>query len=295
MKHFKLPLYFLSILSLTIISCSDDEISTSEDSADFTLNINGLEDLGDQAIYEGWLIVDGSPVTTGTFTVDASGGLSQDQFTVNADDLSSATTFVLTIEPQPDNDPAPSAVHILAGDILDNSASLSIAHPAAIATDFEQSTGKYILATPTDDDMNNEDSGIWFLDNSSGTPVAGLELPSLPEGWIYEGWAVINGTPVSTGTFREGAGADNQAFYSGVNQGPSYPGEDFLSNAPAGLQFPISLLGGTAVISVEPFPDNSAAPFTLKPLVGQIDANATVHTVNELGTNFNFPSGSFTR
>jgi hypothetical protein len=72
--------------------------SFSANSQTVTLDITGLEDLGSSYQYEGWLIV-GGPVTTGTFTVDGSGMLSQTVFNVGLSDLIGATTFVLTIEP----------------------------------------------------------------------------------------------------------------------------------------------------------------------------------------------------
>ena len=223
--------------------------------------------------------------------------MSRTSFEVEAADLEAASTFVLTIEPQPDNDPAPSAVHILAGDFSGTNANLTVGHSAAIATDFTASTGDYILATPTDGMDNNEASGVWWLDNSGAAPVAGLDLPTLPEGWKYEGWAVIDGTPVSTGTFTNVAAPDEAAAYSGTMDGPPFPGEDFIQNAPSGLTFPTDLTGTTVVISVEPSPDNSPAPFLLKPLVGPVAADAAVHTVQSMNNNATAtnPTGSVSR
>ena len=74
-----------------------------------------------------------------------------------------------------------------------------------------------------------------------------------------------------------------------------FPGEDFLMNAPSGLTFPVDIAGGTAVISVEPHPDNSPNPFTLKPLVHNIPASAVDHTVYDMGQNLSFPTGTVTR
>lgn len=288
----KYNLFLLLIFSMTLfVSCSDDENATDS----FNLNISGLEDLGSTAIYEGWLIVNGSAVSTGVFTVNSAGELSQNSFEVSAEDLENATTFVLTIEPSPDPDPAPSDVHVLAGDFTNNSANLLVSHPAALGNDFSTVSGSYILATPTDGADNNENSGIWFLDPTSGSPMAGLDLPTLPPGWAYEGWAVINGTPVSTGTFLSASGADDSAPFSGSMAGPPYPGEDFLLNAPSGLSFPTDLAGGTAVISIEPVPDNSPAPFLLKPLVGAIQQDAADHTLYNMDANLSFPTGSVSR
>ncbi len=296
MKLINLNLLAIALVTLIFASSCGEEDNATPANAEFTFNASGLEDLGSNYAYEGWLIVDGAPVTTGVFTVDADGNPSATTFSAATEDLDAATTFVLTIEPSPDNDPAPSDVHILAGDISNGSADLSVEHPAALGTDFTSGTGTYILATPTSASMDDEKSGVWFLDPTAG-PGAGLDLPTLPAGWAYEGWAVIDGTPVSTGTFLSASGADDAAPFSGTNPGPPFPGEDFVQNAPSGLSFPTDLSGGVAVISVEPVPDNSAAPFLLKPLVGAIAADALDHTPytmdnNALNTN---PTGSFNR
>ncbi len=153
-----------AISLFTLFGCSNEEptIVPQPSGTTLTLNINGLEDLGTDALYEGWIIVSGSPVSTGTFSVDANGNLSKTEFELDANELSAATAFVLTIEPNPDSDPNPSAVHILAGDFSNNSASVTTGHSAALGVDFANSTGNYILATPTDGAMTNENSGIWF-------------------------------------------------------------------------------------------------------------------------------------
>lgn len=282
--NFKLSQLAMAFMCLVFLaSCGSDDDTDIQTTETFDLEINGLEDLGQSAIYEGWLIVDGNPVSTGLFSVNSDGVMSSNTFTAEKEDIESASTFVLTIEPVPDPDPAPSAVHIVAGDFTNGTADLTVGHPAAINNDFTDTWGKYILATPTTETDTDEASGIWFLDNSSGMPAVGLSLPTLPEGWAYEGWAVIDGTPVSTGTFTSMASADNASPYS--VGGPSFPGEDFIMNAPAGLTFPTDLTGATAVISIEPVPDNSPAPFLLKPLVSQIPMTAPVHSVLDMSQN----------
>lgn len=283
----------LAAVSLIFTSCGDDD-ENGPSIANLTVSIDGLEDLGSDFAYEGWVIVDGSPVSTGTFTVDGSGNLSATSFEVESSDLESATMFVLSIEPVPDTDPAPAATKILAGSFDGNSASLAT---STVGADFDNATGKYIIAAPTGTGATNEEfSGIWFLDNSSGSAVAGLDLPELSAGWKYEGWVVIDGTPVTTGTFTDPSVADEAAPFSGTNGGPSYPGEDFLVNAPAGLTFPTDLRGTTAVISIEPDPDNSAAPFTLKPLAGAIPSTLSGNPYSiDNNVSASFPTGSVSR
>ena len=66
-------------------------------------------------------------------------------------------------------------------------------------------------------------------------------------------------------------------------------------NAPTGPSFPTDLAGATAVISIEPEPDDSSAPFTLKPLVSMIAADATDHVTYSIPTNLgSFPTGTAT-
>lgn len=288
----------LLVSTALIFTACDDDDGNLPTTGELTLNITGLADLGSDYAYEGWLIVDGSPVSAGIFNVDADGKLSQSSFEVDTDDLSNASAYVLTIEPSPDNDPAPSDVHILAGDFSGDNADITVDHSAAIGTDFTSANGRYILATPTDGGADTDElSGVWWLDPAAG-PGATLELPTLPSGWEYEGWAVIDGTPVSTGRFTSASGADDDdSFSSTVAPGPPYPGEDFLMNAPAGLTFPTDLSGRVVVVSVEPKPDNSPAPFLLKPLLGQVPMTAAGHTLydmdnNAIATN---PSGMVTR
>ncbi len=282
-------IFSLAFLSIILASCSKEQ-------ATFETNFSGLEDLGPNFKYEGWLIVNGNAKSAGIFTVDASGVVSESSFEIKESDLNNADRYVLTIEPFPDSDAGASSVHILAGDFSGNTANLSVGHGSAIGTDFNTVTGSYILATPTDGPATNENSGVWFLDPSG--PSASLDLPTLNGGWQYEGWAVINGQAISTGTFLDPNGIDRGNPFSGTTgSAPPFPGEDFLLNAPSGFSFPTDLSDGTIVISVEPLPDNSAAPFTLKPLVGAVPTAAVSGTSYTLTNNASAtsPTGSISR
>jgi len=276
---------------------SDEEDAMSDDamadSSHLVLDFAGLEPLGDAAVYEGWIIVDGAPISTGRFNIDDNGdAVAEDGgghvFAVDYDD---ASAVVISIEPVVDPDPAPAATKILGGEIVDGVAELLISHPAALGTDFADASGTYILATPTDGEGNNELSGVWFVD----LPLAaGLDLPELPAGWTYEGWAVIDGVPVSTGRFLDAGAPDDFDGFSGDEPGPAYPGEDFLVNAPDGLEFPTDLTNATVVISVEPDPDDSPAPFALKPLVSEVADSASDHEVQSFGSGPAAPTGTAT-
>lgn len=295
----KTQLILITLIALvTFSSCKKDEDMDPAKTKTINLNISGLEDLGSDFIYEGWLIVDGMPVSSGTFSVNASGELSKTSFELAEDYVDAASKFVLSVEPTNDTDPNPSATKMMVGDFSGSSAMLDI----SVVGDFMNAAGKYILATPTNGADNDENSGIWFLDLATGAPTEGLMLPQLPDGWKYEGWVVINGMPVTTGTFTNTMATDEAAPFSGSMALPDvngadgfFPGEDFLMNAPNGLNFPTDIAGGTAVISVEPFPDNSPNPFTLKPLVHPISASAQDHMVYDMNQNLNFPTGTVSR
>lgn len=288
---------FLSLLALTFfVSCNEDDDMDS--TSMLTLNLSGLEDLGSGFAYEGWIMVNGSPVTTGTFTVNSNGELSQTHFEIDASDLASAAAFVLSIEPVPDTDPAPSNTKILGGAFSGSSASVNIMHEAAFGQGFGTATGSYILKTPTTTTDEDDLSGVWFLDPSGPTATLGLPDLSNLEGWVYEGWAVIDGVPVSTGRFNSASGADDSGIYSGTDaSAPPFPGEDFIMNAPSGLTFPTSLIGGMIVISIEPEPDNSSAPFTLKPLAGMVASGlepGTLAAMDNIAAS-TYPSGTVIR
>ncbi len=294
MKLVKILTMFFLTLAFVTTSCTKEEDKTQN----INLNLDGLTNLGPDFVYEGWIIVDGTPMTTGTFTVDDNGALSKSVFSLDKTNLNKATKFVLTIEPKSDNDPKPSNTKYLVGVFNGNIANVN----TSIVGDFSNATGNYILATPTNGASSNEKSGIWWVNPTGMTPVAGLNLPSLSNGWKYEGWVVIDGIPVSTGTFTNTSATDEAAPYSGSLPLPApngdngfFPGEDFLKNAPSGLSFPLNIAGGTAVISIEPFPDNNSKPFKLKPLVGKIPSDAADHALYKMDNKSNFPKGTINR
>ncbi len=285
-------------ISLFFTSCLNDDDGPT--TAILTLDINGLEDLGPDFVYEGWIIVNGTPVSTGTFTSTATG----QTFAIDKIMLDAATKFVLSIEPEGETGTAaatPSDTKLVVGDFAGNSASISI----GTVGDFSSTTpsGVFFLRSPTDEaggNNGNDENGIWF-----GTPGAppspAFTLPTLEAGWKYEGWVVVDGVgPLTTGTFTSFDTLDDNAgavtsFGGTENVGPPIPGEDFFNNVPVGFTFPLDLRGRTVVISVEPSPDNSPNPFLLKPLVGTA-GNDTAPTTYDLGfSNSSFPTGTVTR
>jgi len=220
-------LLILSVISgMLFASCSDDD-GDEVANGTLTLDLTGLEDLGSGYAYEGWVIVDGSPVSTGIFSVSADGSLSETSFSVPASDLESATAFVLSIEPSPDPDPAPADTKLLMGTFSGNSASVT----TGIVGDFSDSAGEFFLRTPTDEtgtNNGNDENGVWF-GTPGMPPTPNFVLPDLSPGWVYEGWVIGESGPLSTGTFSAFDMADDSAPFSGTAQsGPPVPGEDCL-------------------------------------------------------------------
>ncbi|MEM6721993.1 MAG: anti-sigma factor [Bacteroidota bacterium] len=288
-------------LGIFAVSCSSDDDVTTPTLSNLKINLSGLEDLGSDFVYEGWIIVDGSPVTTGTFTVNGSGTLSRTSFSIDTNQLAAATAFVLSIEPAVDPDPAPAATKLLAGDFSGNTATVGLG-PVITSGDFNNSSGVFFLRTPTDEmpgsgNNGNDHYGVWY-GTPGMPPTSGLNLPPLADGWKYEGWVVVDGVgPLTTGTFTGFETVDEFNGFSGAENtvGPPIPGEDFFLNAPAGFTFPLDVRGRTVVISIEPYPDNSPAPFLLKPLVGTA-GNDTAPATNDFNLNASsFPTGTIVR
>jgi hypothetical protein len=251
----------------------------------------------DGAFYELWTVFGSQKLSAGAFNVDADGNL-VDGFGHPARFFSTrnpahADALVVTIEPSPDPDLGPSGIAILVG--------MPHRHRASLAFPVDLSTvaGSFILATPTDSSTSDETSGLWFLDPAG--PGPSLTLPALPSGWVWEGWGVTQGVPLSSGRFTEASGADQSDLFSGPLPGPPFPGEDFLHNLPAGVSTPVNLADGSSVAVVTIEPDlggtdpTGPGPFSIKPLIGAIPEGAADHTSIPLQRDLSsVPSGSAT-
>ncbi len=298
-------LFLFSLCLALFISCGDDDGSGTATSA-INPYFENLTPLGSDYVYEAWMIVDGAPVAIGRFNVDDKSVPTKSQFLAPKKDIENATAFVVTIEPGDEEGSdleTPSTTKILAGSFDGDTANLTATNDNALVQGFGSLSGQYLLATPTDgDNAADELSGIWFLDNSGANLEPSLTLPGLSDGWRYEGWVVMedangNAVPVSTGKFSDPAKADSGNPYSEtVAMAPPFPGEDFLTMAPDDLTFPTDLSGMTAVISIEPNPDDSASPYGVKPLIGEIPTDAAAHTLYSMESNLgSLPTGRAVR
>jgi len=104
-----------------------------------------------------------------------------------------------------------------------------------------------------------------------------------------------DGEALSTGRFTDPGAADDSSVLSGLDAaGPDFPGEDFIVEAPEGVEFPTDLRGATVVISVEPDPEEDLAPFAIKPLVAEVPDGIGDHEVQTLGAGPALPTGTAT-
>lgn len=281
-------------IGLIFTSCTkNDEITEKT----ITQSFQNLPDLGDNYVYEGWLIVGNQKISTGRFSHTEGAS-----FTSNAIDISavnSATTYVLTIEPATESGTdltSPSGWIFSKGDFTNNTASPSTNDALySGSTNLETATGNFFLKAPSVGSVGSDANGIWFINALPPTKGGFTNLPTLANGWIYEGWVVVpnsNGgmTPVSTGRFSNPDMADESFFgaannneFKGPNGVPPFPGEDFIAdpnNRYAGVTFPIDLQNATVVISIEPTTNDDAAPFGLKPFVVALSNQATASSVS---------------
>lgn len=243
-----------------------------------------LPEVGPDYRWEGWLIEDGKPVSTDLF--DARDGITDYHFAVADRTLEDASAFVLTIEPADEAAGTPSASKYLGGAVSDQINELRTTFgPTVSGADLTGAQGSFFLAAPSADAASGATyrNGIWFIDASGTAPAASLDLPELGDGWTYEGWVVKPGEgPVSTGRFDSPSGADSDfgGPFAGPNSTPPFPGQDFVT----GAERRDLTDGYRVVISVEPQPDDSPAPFAIKPLVGDI-ADAGAKTAQSLQYN----------
>lgn len=290
----------LAATALFVAGCdSGDVVEQEVAKVQVRLELENLPPLEDGFAYQAWARIGFEDHPSERFNVAENGSFVNGggQFIQNAFifpiDLSEASRVFVTIENKSDSDEEPSGTVVLAGDVSGSVAALSTAHPMALGTSFEGQTGTFMLLNWASGASPDETSGLWFMGGSRSNPTAGLSLPSLPEGWVYEGWIDKGGALVSTGAFREDDTHDLERRYSQTDT-PGFPGEDFLENAPDGVTFPLDPSGGTVHVTVEPFPDDTAAPFGIFVLSGTVPSSPTAATAYPLNTAVAAPEGTAT-
>lgn len=246
-----------------------------------SLGDTNLEPL-EQGHYEGWAIDGDEKISFGRFNfndrgryVDENGNrINRRRFSVPAG--TNVDKLVITIEPEGDTDDIPSGIVMAQSTGNDVDGRLTFQ-----SLDLSSVDGTYVLTTPSDDPEPNDTSGVWFIE--PGEPLApSLDLESLDGvNWVYEGWAVFEGNPLTTGRFNNAGAPDDFAGFNASENVPPFPGEDFLRNLPNGLEAPIDLANGSSkiVITLEPDIDGvdptGDSPSQIKFLVDDVPENAT--------------------
>ncbi len=252
---------------LASCSGSDDTIDRSTVTLE---SVTRLEQLPASSEYQVWLVSGGENISLGRFRKLSNG----QTFQALTGQVDNASGIKISIEPGNDPSPEISNTVILSGNFNGNSADLSIEGSLG---SFTNASGVFTLWTPTDNNDTNNQSGVWFLRPNNGNPVAGLNLPTLPTGWMYEGWVEVRNSSnqlinLSTGRFQGVTGEDMEDAFSANNfPAPQFPGEDFVSPnilALAGLNSSPDLKSKKIFITVEPEPDfDYTAPFVVQPLI----------------------------
>ena len=267
-----------------------------------TQSFQNLPDLGANYVSEGWLIVGSEKISTGRFT--NSEGANYSSGLIDIEKVNSATTYVLTIEPTTEIGAdllSPSGWIFSKGNFTNTTAKPSTEDALfSGASNLETATGNFFLKAPSVGATGSDANGIWFIDALPPTTGGFTSLPTLADGWIYEGWVVVPNTtgvatPISTGRFSDPNMADESFFgavnnneFKGPNGVPPFPGEDFILDPNlryAGVVFPIDLQNATVVISIEPTTNDAATPFGLKPFAISL-SNQTVATAVSMTNNY---------
>jgi len=293
-----IPVLFLSLLFS--VGCDSGGVDTQEIAkVQVRLELEDLPPLQDGFSYQAWARVGVQYWPTEKFNVaengsfiNASGQFIQNSLTFEGD-VSAASEVLVTIEEKRDADEEPSATVVFAGDVNEFQAVLTQEHPRALGLSFDGETGSFMLMSHAFDAQSSDVSGLWFVEGSKSAPTAGLSLPALPGGWVYEGWIEAGGALISTGSFRANDEADLQRRYSSSDT-PRFPGEDFDENAPDGITFPLDPSGGSVYVTIEPFPDDTVEPFGFFVLSGTVPASPVAETVYPLNANVVAPSGTAT-
>jgi len=300
----------LTLAALLVSACGgDDNIWRPRGSSLVNFSFENLEPLQGGLNYQAWAVEYrsagywGSPIVIFNMNEDGemvdptTGEVLSGPFEagVNAEDFYGVQ---VTLENSNVMVTQPSTIYLMGGQVVDGSAGLGQDTWLSLQIDLSDMSGRYFLATPSDDLPDDEMSGVWFADYAGGTPVQGLDIPQAPEGWDYEAWVVFGNDTLSTGKFYYAAIADTLNPYGGITGNYPFPGQDFLENAPEGLTFPTDLSGVPIFVTLEPWNEydlEPLSPFPFRLLEATIPLDAVPHTTYQMTSLFSsLPRGTMT-
>ena len=235
---------------------------------DLQLSFTGMPALANGFYYEGWVVVDGEPWSTGRFNVAADGSLVTPEGNpvkggvYQADiDMTEAAAVAITLHP-PGDDRGPNAQHIVGGAVEALAAKLTLDDSLGIGANLRESTGTYSLT-------GERSATLTFA------------TPGMHPGFAYEAWVVKDGVLTSLGTFG-GKPVDVAAGgHVHVHQQTDHTlktHELVVDGA--------DLRGSRVVLTLEPIPDDAPEPFGITVLDGDVVASA------EVGVGYDIPAAS---
>ncbi len=167
--------------------------------AHMELILRGLRplDAATEGSYEAWITdASGVVVSAGRFVIPVTGSprSSRVQITIP---VAHAARLSITVEPPGDADARPSPSTLLAGDIADGHAALSILGSVTDGRPLQTDPGHHSLFTSSNNVElgypSYENSGLWLFSISTRVNKHGtreVKLTPLTRGWTYEGWLV---------------------------------------------------------------------------------------------------------
>lgn len=285
-----LLLFLALIIPLINISCDDSGVDIPKYAVTFShQNLKHLNPLVD-GVYEVWIgfppvsgdLSNNVYVSCGRFNIDpVNGGLIDSTGTSTGlklkyipSNVNAAIDAILTIEPPNDNDSIPDLV-MMGGPAAVGSklitANLTMKYSGAlglVAENLPNATARYILDTPSDTGRSQFFQGMWFCDTTGSSLMTNMNVIPDSTGWTYEAWVFDkrDSTNYSLGKFTNPNAADNDGAgpFKGPNPGYDKPGQDYVRNAPPGINHFGSWYYGI-MITLEPRnePANSP-PFYIK-------------------------------
>ena len=282
--------YLIPIIIICICFVSCDESTNDSTSRALLLNVSGLRVAGPDYDYFLYADLGNDYKYLGSFDINTSGNANNSFYNLSEENLAITHGFLITLQLMESDTEQPSGTSVLRGNLINKGAPMTVVHDDILPINFESISGSFFLETPTDNDMDNHQNGLWF-----GNTESLLDLPELPNNWTYESWVLLQDTiSLSLGKFRTVSGSDDSDTYSGSSAGYNYPGEDFLVNSPdTALDFPYDLRQRFTWISVEPIPDNDVTkPFGRRLLQAFVDKDLESGIEQELSvTSPMFPQG----
>ncbi len=250
----------------------------------------------EKASYELWQINRNQEISLGKFNINEQGQIidlynliienNEFNLALTDTDIQAIRGFQVSIESNPDDSLDSSPTILVSGKLNQkNQAKLQY------IVDLEGTKGSFILSSPTDGNKySNENAGIWFEYEVKNNQIPSLDLPVLPEGWIYESWINYQNNFISMGKFSDPGVADAEGRFSGKANVLTFPGEDFLHKPSIdyNLDMPFILNNGSTqvFISIEPDIDSKdptgVEPFSIQFLNAKIKKEAEIRKVYDL-------------